>query len=184
MDNHNTRRNLFYITKQVTNLKLIVKLQEIYPAPPNKKRSICISDFKQTTFFYLERYLKKLADDQFSSMPKSSIYHTKHIYIQPFYPSSGLIRNLTFNLKYLLCYIFADTAFLLGGADLPLLPASDHNVVVADVDDGRRYFIYRNTRISYNRPTIWICFMMYRSSILYYYGKFVAGMINGSNIPL
>ncbi len=38
----------------------------------------------QTTFFYLERSLKKLADGQCSSITKGSIYHTKHMYIQPF----------------------------------------------------------------------------------------------------
>ena len=38
----------------------------------------------QTTFFYLERHLKKLADDQCSLRTKGSIYHTKHMYIQSF----------------------------------------------------------------------------------------------------
>ena len=37
----------------------------------------------QITFFYLGRFLKKLADDQWSSTTKGSIYHTKHMYIQP-----------------------------------------------------------------------------------------------------
>ena len=44
----------------------------------------CISDFMKSTFFYIERYLKKLADDQYSSITKGSIYHIKHMYIQPF----------------------------------------------------------------------------------------------------
>ncbi len=38
----------------------------------------------QTTFFSLGRFLKKLADDQCSSITKGSIYHIKHIDIQPF----------------------------------------------------------------------------------------------------
>ncbi len=38
----------------------------------------------QTTFFYIERFLKKLADDQNSSINKGSIYQIKHMYIQPF----------------------------------------------------------------------------------------------------
>ncbi len=38
----------------------------------------------QTTFFYLGRFLKKLVDDQCSFKTKGSIYHIKHIYIQPF----------------------------------------------------------------------------------------------------
>ncbi len=50
----------------------------------SKKCSICIWDFTQTTFFYFERFLKKLADDQYSSITKGSIYNFKHVYIQPF----------------------------------------------------------------------------------------------------
>ncbi len=37
----------------------------------------------QTTFLYLGRFLKKLADDQYSSIFKGSIYHIKHMLIQP-----------------------------------------------------------------------------------------------------
>ncbi len=50
------------------------------------------------TFFYLERFLKKLADNHCSSITKGSIYHIKHIYVHTtFYYSSGLIRNWMFN---------------------------------------------------------------------------------------
>ncbi len=52
--------------------------------PHQIKRSICISDFMQTTFFYLGRFLKKLADDQYSSITKGSIKHIKHMYIHHF----------------------------------------------------------------------------------------------------
>ncbi len=45
---------------------------------------MCISDHIQTTFFYLERFVKKLADDRWSSITKGSIYHLKHKSIQPF----------------------------------------------------------------------------------------------------
>ncbi len=39
----------------------------------------------QTTFFfYLERFLKKLADDQCYLITKGSIYHIKHLSTQPF----------------------------------------------------------------------------------------------------
>ena len=38
----------------------------------------------QTTFFYFERFLKKLTNDQCSSVNKGSIYCIKHVYIQPF----------------------------------------------------------------------------------------------------
>ncbi len=61
--------------------------------PHQVKRSICISDFMQTTFFYFERFLKKLADDQNSSITKGSIYHIKHYVCTTFYHSSGLTRN-------------------------------------------------------------------------------------------
>ncbi len=59
-----------------------------------------------TSFFYLESFLKKLVDDQWSSIPKGSIYHIKHMYIQPFTKGrSGLTRNLMINgsIYYALC---------------------------------------------------------------------------------
>ncbi len=36
------------------------------------------------TFFYLEKFLKKLADNQCPTITKGSIYHIKHMSIQPF----------------------------------------------------------------------------------------------------
>ena len=45
---------------------------------------MCISDYMQTTFFYLGRFLKKLADDQCFLISKGSIDHIKHMSIQPF----------------------------------------------------------------------------------------------------
>ncbi len=53
----------------------------------------------KTTFFYLEKSLKKLADDQCSSIAKGSIYHINHISIQPLTTvvSGGLTRYLMFN---------------------------------------------------------------------------------------
>ncbi len=38
----------------------------------------------QATLFYFGRFLKKLADDQCSSITKGSIYHIKHMYIHHF----------------------------------------------------------------------------------------------------
>ena len=66
-------------------------------------------------FFYLERFLKKLADDQCSARSKGSIYHIKHMYMQSF---TAVVDwpVLNVKLKYLLCFIFADTAFLCGKA--------------------------------------------------------------------
>ena len=43
-----------------------------------------ISNYMQTTFFYRGRFLKKLADDQCSSITKGSIYCINDIYIQLF----------------------------------------------------------------------------------------------------
>ena len=45
---------------------------------------MCISDYMQATFFYLGKFLKKLADDQCSSITKGSIYYMKHMNIQHF----------------------------------------------------------------------------------------------------
>ena len=53
-------------------------------APLSKKRSMCISGNMQTTFFYLGRFLKKLADDQCCSITIGSMYHMKHMSIQAF----------------------------------------------------------------------------------------------------
>ncbi len=71
----------------------------------------------QATFFYLERFMKKLADDQCSSITKGSIYHIKPMYIQPFTTVMD-DQKLHVEWKYLLFFIFADTAFLLGTADI------------------------------------------------------------------
>ncbi len=54
------------------------------------------ADFMQTTFFYLGRFLKKLADDQCSSVTKGSINHINSTKKKPF-TSSGLTRNWIFN---------------------------------------------------------------------------------------
>ncbi len=43
---------------------------------------MCISDYTQSTFFYLRKFLKK-SDDQWSSTTKGSII-MKHMSIQPF----------------------------------------------------------------------------------------------------
>ncbi len=44
---------------------------------------MCSSDNIQTSFFYLRRFLKKkIADDQYSSITRGSIYRIKHMSIQ------------------------------------------------------------------------------------------------------
>ena len=57
---------------------------------------MCISDYMQTTLFYLRRLLKKVVDDPCSSTTKGSIFYKKHVYTT-FQHGSGLTRNLTFN---------------------------------------------------------------------------------------
>ncbi len=51
--------------------------------------SMCILDFMQATLFCLRRFLKKLADDQYSSISKGSIYYIKHTSIEPFAMGMG-----------------------------------------------------------------------------------------------
>ncbi len=60
-------------------------------------RCVCIAYYMQTTFFYLGRFLNKLADDQCSSITNGSIYHVKHDVNTIFYHGSGLICNCTLN---------------------------------------------------------------------------------------
>ncbi len=48
--------------------------------PQKVKTQYGISDYMQTTFFYLGRFLKKLADDQSASITKGSIYHIKLVH--------------------------------------------------------------------------------------------------------
>ncbi len=62
----------------------------------------------QTTFFYLGKFLKKLADDQCSSMTKGSIYHINHMYMQPFttnvdWPEIGCLMEVS-TLLYICRY--------------------------------------------------------------------------------
>ncbi len=52
--------------------------------PTKKKRQHLHFTFIQTTLFYLERFLNKLADDQSSTITRGSIYHFKRMYMQPF----------------------------------------------------------------------------------------------------
>ncbi len=52
-------------TKITTQIKLCGRP---YFCPTRQKHSICISDFIQNSFFYLERFLQKLADVQCSSI--------------------------------------------------------------------------------------------------------------------
>ncbi len=79
---------------------------------------MCISDNMQTTFFYLGRFLKKLADDQISSITKGSIYHIKHMSIQPFtmamyWPEITRLMEVSiiFDILHILCFYFVCKIF-------------------------------------------------------------------------
>ena len=67
----------------------------------------------QTTFFYLEIFLKE------NALP-DRIYYIKHMSIQPFYHSSGLNRNLMFNgnIYYVIYLQILIQRFTWGGRDV------------------------------------------------------------------
>ena len=64
------------------------------------KNAVCIyiSDYIQNTFFYLGRFLKKLADNQCSPITKGSIYLIKHTSIKPFTMGKDLVE-IRYNLR-------------------------------------------------------------------------------------
>ncbi len=91
--------NSIFLMPWVTTLPHKVKTQYLH------------FNFMQTTFFYLERFLKKLAEDQCSFITKGSIYHIKHMYIQPFttvvdWPEIGYFNGSIYYVLYLqiLCF--------------------------------------------------------------------------------
>ncbi len=51
---------------------------------------MCDTDYIQTGLFYLGKFLKKLADDQCSSIAKGSIYHIKHTSMWVFVVTMGV----------------------------------------------------------------------------------------------
>ena len=71
----------------------------------------------QSTFFCLGKFLKWLADDQSSSIPKGSIYYIKHTYIHSFSMEVNW-REFWHQMEVPTMVIFVDTAFLLCGAEL------------------------------------------------------------------
>ncbi len=95
----------------VTNVKLCTNAY--FCGSTKYKRSIYISNCMQTTFFYIERFLKKLVDYQFSSITKGSIYHIIHYVHAYFYHSSGLTRWKIWHLMevYTMFYIYRYCVF-------------------------------------------------------------------------
>ncbi len=81
----------------VLNIILMMNVLRSLKSAPLSKYAIYSSDFMQTTLFYLKRFLKKLADDQCSSMTKGT-YLPYQTYVRTtFYHCNGLSKNLTFN---------------------------------------------------------------------------------------
>ncbi len=67
---------------------------------------MCFSDCKQTTFFHLGRFLKKLADDQCFNVIYT-IYHIKHMSLYTLLPFNGsiMLDICTYCVFTLLCQI-------------------------------------------------------------------------------
>ena len=88
--------------------------------PHKVKMQHCISDYTQSTFStfsYLGNFLKKLADNQCSSITNGSTSYQTYVHTT-FYHWSALTWKLHIKWKYLLCLIFAHIAFLLCIADV------------------------------------------------------------------
>ncbi len=81
---------------------------------------MCTSDYMQTNFFYLRIFLKKLVDDQCCLIPKDRICH-QPLCTYNILPWKRIDLKLDVLWRYLLCIIFADTAFLLGTEYVPSL---------------------------------------------------------------
>ncbi len=97
-------RICYLICKMSINWELECHSASIDTCPTKHKRSMYISDYMQTTVFYFGRFLKKLADDRYSSITKGSIYHIKHMFIQPFtmdmgWPEIGCLMEVSVMLN-------------------------------------------------------------------------------------
>ncbi len=86
--------------QQTLIVRMLGLVDQLLGILPHKVQiySMCISDYMQTTFFYLGRVVKKLADDQCSSITKGSI-HIKQLSIQPFtmgvdWPEIGYLMDI------------------------------------------------------------------------------------------
>ncbi len=95
---------------------------------PYQVKTLCILHFMQSTFFYLERFLKKLADDQCSSLSKSSIYHIKHN--TPFCHGSGLTIKLTFKPNHTMVFF---VTFVIKGCEHPREIVIEHSTPISGV---------------------------------------------------
>ncbi len=67
---HHTRTH-FENLRQISSSLLVTKIA--WFCSIKEKRSTCISDFMQTTFFYHDKFLNKLADNQCSYITNNNI---------------------------------------------------------------------------------------------------------------
>ncbi len=116
----NTHLTILIIQKQTCHIGplLVTLLDNFVYLCPLSKNAVTAFQITCKLLFYLERFLKKLADDQRSSVTKRSIYYMKHMCIQPLslevdWPDIWCLIEVS-----TVCFIFAHTAFLLGMADL------------------------------------------------------------------
>ncbi len=89
---------------------------------PQINNAVCALQITHSTFFYPGKSLKKLADDQWSSITKGGVYYYIKHNVHTFYHAGGLTRNLTF-FNGRISKMFAHTAFLLCGTEQDFLPA-------------------------------------------------------------
>ncbi len=76
--------HLFHVRASYINLYFNITKMEICIRLNHKvKHSMRILNQPHSTFFCFGKFLKKLAEDQCSSITKGSVYYVKHMHIQP-----------------------------------------------------------------------------------------------------
>ncbi len=85
--------------------------RRIATAAPSKNAVSAFQISYKLLSFYLDRFLKKLADDQCSSITKGSIYHIKHMYMQLFrmevdWPEIGCLMEISTMFYICRYYVF------------------------------------------------------------------------------
>ncbi len=77
---------------------LCIAIAWVYACAIVPQNAVCAySDYIESIFFCLGRFVKKLADDQCSSIIIGSIFHSKHYVHATFYHGSGLTWNWILN---------------------------------------------------------------------------------------
>ena len=86
---------------------LTMEAKQYFMSAPLSKNAVFAFQIS-CELLHLARFMEKLVDGQSSSLTKGSVYHIKRVYIQPF-----TTQKFNVSWKYLVSFIFADTAFLL-----------------------------------------------------------------------